>query len=120
MTTGFLFCGRFPSGGSRKVFNDPFPQSIDTFQRHAVDRNDFNVIVFSHKVTNDGVYQCCLARSGSTGYKSMLVVWVSWSMNVPSINEVRNWSRDVHSTSRPAIEEEVLLQVERSKARTRA
>ena len=50
---------------------------------------------------------------------NMLVV-VSWSMDVPSINEVKNWSREVRSTSRPAIEEEVLLQVERSKARTRA
>lgn len=51
---------------------------------------------------------------------NMLVVWVSWSMDVPSVNEVKNWSREVHSTLRPAIEEEVLLKVERSKARTRA
>lgn len=51
---------------------------------------------------------------------NMLVVWVSWSMDVPSINGVKNLSREVRSSSRPAIEEEVLLQVERSKARTRA
>ena len=49
---------------------------------------------------------------------NMLVVWVLWSMDVPSLNEVKNWSREVHSTLCPAIEEEVLLLVEQSKART--
>jgi hypothetical protein len=27
---------------------------IATFQRHAVDRNNFNTIIFGHKVVNDG------------------------------------------------------------------
>ena len=51
---------------------------------------------------------------------NMLVVSRSWSMEAPSINEFRNSSREVSSVSRPAIEEDTLLQVERSKARTRA
>jgi hypothetical protein len=39
---------------------------------------------------------------------------------VPSINEVKNSSKEVRSMSRPAMEEDALLQVERSRARTRA
>ena len=47
-------------------------------------------------------------------------VWVSLFMHVPLINDVKNLSKEVRSSSRPAIDEELLLHVERSKARTRA
>lgn len=67
VTIGFPTCGRFPSGGSRKVFrvNNPFPpaQDIGTFQHHAVDRNNFNMIVSGQKVTNDCIYRRCLSCS---------------------------------------------------------
>jgi hypothetical protein len=55
VTIDFLLCGSFSSGGSGEIFKDPFPQSIDTFQRHAVDRNDFNMIVIGPNVANDGI-----------------------------------------------------------------
>ena len=63
-TLEFSTTRRFPLGPVAEVFDHPFPQCINALERHAIDKNHFDVAVGdSGQFTNDGVDQSSLAGS---------------------------------------------------------
>jgi len=66
-TLEFSATCRFPLGPVAEVFDHPFPQRINALERHAIDKNDFDIAAGdSGQFTNDGVDQSSLAGSWGT------------------------------------------------------